>query len=818
MQTVSALPQRAGYHGEHPFLRRLLQARRLPMLYAVTIVAGIFYHYAPLWTPFWILASVLIQAGLFAMFDYIKRHQAIGTVIYLAAGLAVFLVSDWLIGMGRSSPVFAPEDPETQIPFYIWFLTPQSVLVTSYLGYTAALFLLFSFFIGSVTYYFTYVRYRVLMSFVIMLFPFAIYAKENEDMPVPCIILLFACYFAVMIYCRQARSEDLAVSVPMDPQGGEFLTMPSRKSPYYGQKPELLDGRFLRAGGLFLAVSCIAVLLVPKPRVSANRRYLDTMLDLTSFSDYLMSAISGFNDSSDGGNYSELPFTRALYYATAAEPLNLRVRTMTNYHYDTDSWTASSYDMQPQRKDPAFRHSDGFEKVSADPDPEELLTALYEVLHAEPALAQKWGLTAFAAQRPDLSGFRAELTVEAATAGYNVLPLPHNILSVRDDSPVFQNLSGICFRYTNQRQYRDLFSASYLSPKISESLPVRQITAPLNAENWTDFLTEALTAADGKNETAAYVLIMALQGYADTLNYVDSVQSQTPDSVRSLAGQLTEGLTSDYEKAVRICNYLKYGEFTYSLDFQKTMADNTETFLFQNKTGVCYQFAGAMVELCRAAGLPTRYVEGYSMSEPNTQLNSSRNYLITTKHGHAFAEVYIAGFGWMSFDPTAGSITESLAEANPGVISALQKSGLILLAAALLLVILFIWILPALREQRFRRKYRRARDAGAVQAAFERLRGQWKEDPSLTVRMLCDEMGPFLHTDLTELAEGVEQTLYAERCTPELADRIYVLYCKAYDAWKPAVRQQKKAERLRQRAERAAKRARSAQPVSGETG
>ena len=82
----------------------------------------------------------------------------------------------------------------------VWFLTPQAVLTTGtfdgsgnevvsaamqmlsteYLGYTLALFMLFTMFVATITYYYTLVRYRVLMSFVVMIFPFMIYAREDE--------------------------------------------------------------------------------------------------------------------------------------------------------------------------------------------------------------------------------------------------------------------------------------------------------------------------------------------------------------------------------------------------------------------------------------------------------------------------------------------------------------------------------------------------------------------------------------------------------------------------------------------------------------
>ena len=75
-----------------PVLSRLLnwliQPKRIPLLFSVTVVAGILYHYAPLWTPVWILLSIVIQAGLFRLFDYMKQHMFIGSAAYLLCGLS----------------------------------------------------------------------------------------------------------------------------------------------------------------------------------------------------------------------------------------------------------------------------------------------------------------------------------------------------------------------------------------------------------------------------------------------------------------------------------------------------------------------------------------------------------------------------------------------------------------------------------------------------------------------------------------------------------------------------------------------------------
>lgn len=786
----------------NPLLRWLFQAQRIPLLFSVTVVSGIFYHYAPNLTWLWILLSLVLQTGLFRLFDFVKKHNLLGGILYVIAGLASLYIAGIFIRLGRATPFWAPQDLNQQLSFMIWFLTPQSVLVTSYLGYTVGLFVLFTMFISTAAYYFSLVRYRVLMSFVVMIFPFAIYAKENETMPVLSIIILLVCYFAVMIYCRQAHGEDSDVVQKYVPDADSSLSMPSKKSPHAKVKPEMLDGAFLHAVGVFLAAATILILVIPKPKVQADRAVLDMMLDFSSLSDYLMNAISGFTDSSDGGSYNNLTYSRALYYAKAREPLNLKSRTFTNYDYEADEWNASDYDGMPSQLSTQYVQMDGFLTVAETADPAAVVAAVQQIAAENPEFAEEWGLQALAAlPAEDASKYYFPLEVESASYSYFVHPAPLHVREavIKDRSGVrinsYQNQSGVMFNY-QQRAYRESYALTYLSEAYSHADAAQMLMLSCDSERWSSLLLDAYSYAPWDGSGLVDVLLDAYIACSDAKSYSFSVESQTPETVRALAQSLTEGLYSDYEKANAIREYLRNsGEFVYSLDFPITDADNVETFLFQNKTGVCYQFASAMAELCRAAGLYTRYVEGYSMSEPDTRLlgGSDWDYVITTDHGHAFVDVFIAGYGWMMFDATAPSLESS--SRGISVIATLQYSGLILFGAASVVVVLLVWVIPMLREAYFRKWYQKHRDAEGVQRAMLRLRRQWQADPSVTARVLCEEKSAFLQVDMSPLLEGFEQAVYANRCDPETAEQVFRVYCAAYDAWKPALKRRRKAEK-----------------------
>ncbi len=799
-----------------PVLRYLLRAQHIPLIFSVTIVSGIFYHYAPEYTWLWILLSLGIQWLLFRLFDYVKKHPVIGGAAYIAVGTAFVMAASIFMSLGHETPPFAPEDPYLRLDFMVWFLTPQSVLTVKFPGYTIAMFILFTMFIATTAYYFTFVRYRVLMSFVVMVFPFAIYAKENEDMPIPMIIILLVCYFSVMIYCRQAHAESSDVYQRYAPDAVSHLKTPPKTSPYAKVTPEIVDGRFFQSIGIFIAASTILVLVVPKPEIEADRAVFDTMIDLSSLSDYLENAIRGFTESSDSGDNFNTGYSRTLYYANADEPLNLRMRTFTNYHYDKDEWTAAAYDKMPEQSDPAYVEQDGFYTLASQTDPQELENLLRKTAQAHPDFAEQYGLTEFAAQPAVPQDYYHNLRIRSATYNYFTFPSAAYLQRAKlldgtvRPPMLYQSGNSILFRYQQSRTFQQEYEMDYLSPGYFGSETAQALIHAVDPDEWLNLLSDAtLRYSEGED---SMMLLSALDEAIEATYLNHTVVSETPDNIKMLAEQITAGIDNPYDKAMAISDHLKFsGEYIYSLSYQFAEDDNLETFLFRNKIGVCRQYAGAMVELCRAVGLTARYVEGYAMVDKDTRpfVGSDSTYVITTEHGHAFVDVYIPGAGWVQFNPTANAdIVPTTRGAR--MTRALQYSGLILFGAAMLFVVLTVWIIPMVAEFLFRRKYRRQMDAAVVQAAFVRLRKQWKADPAETAHDLCAKQEEFLGVRLQELCSGFEETVYADKCSRETAERVFAEYCAAYDAYNPAVRRKRRLARAARKAAGAMNPSRSA--------
>jgi len=79
------------------------------------------------------------------------------------------------------------------------------------------------------------------------------------------------------------------------------------------------------------------------------------------------------------------------------------------------------------------------------------------------------------------------------------------------------------------------------------------------------------------------------------------------------------------------------------------------TVLFNARTGHCEYFASSMAILLRAAGVPTRLVNGFLTGEYNP---IGDDYIIRQSDAHSWVEVYVPDRGWLEFDPTPPDPTE----------------------------------------------------------------------------------------------------------------------------------------------------------------
>ncbi len=156
-----------------------------------------------------------------------------------------------------------------------------------------------------------------------------------------------------------------------------------------------------------------------------------------------------------------------------------------------------------------------------------------------------------------------------------------------------------------------------------------------------------------------------------------------PQGMNPQAHKLGKALDGTPEQRVAaVLKMFNRGGFSYTLQPPLLGVHSIDEFLFNTRAGFCEHYAGAFVMLMRSAGVPARVVTGYQGGE----YNPVDGYLIVRQSdAHAWAEVWIAGRGWLRVDPTAAvapeRVSRNLASAVParppfGIASLAPLAGL----------------------------------------------------------------------------------------------------------------------------------------------
>jgi transglutaminase-like putative cysteine protease len=74
---------------------------------------------------------------------------------------------------------------------------------------------------------------------------------------------------------------------------------------------------------------------------------------------------------------------------------------------------------------------------------------------------------------------------------------------------------------------------------------------------------------------------------------------------------------------------------------------------WRGRAGVCQDYAHIAVAMCRAIGIPARYVSGYLFSTDDASAEETDAESVEVQT-HAWFEAAIPGAGWMALDPTNG--------------------------------------------------------------------------------------------------------------------------------------------------------------------
>ncbi len=199
-------------------------------------------------------------------------------------------------------------------------------------------------------------------------------------------------------------------------------------------------------------------------------------------------------------------------------------------------------------------------------------------------------------------------------------------------------------------------------------------------------LSAPVTLPDGvPGEKAAEAAILCKDGYTDLVReqYLTIPDTEDARHIYAAYADILDNVPKTMEPAeiIQVLQALRERmceNVTYSLAPGKTPPneDFAAYFLLDHKMGYCMHYATAGVLLARMAGIPARYCEGYVIdSEELTRSDEngvvSYSTAVRDNDAHAWAEIYIEGFGWIPFEftytyfeqpatePETGSLTET---------------------------------------------------------------------------------------------------------------------------------------------------------------
>jgi transglutaminase-like putative cysteine protease len=136
-----------------------------------------------------------------------------------------------------------------------------------------------------------------------------------------------------------------------------------------------------------------------------------------------------------------------------------------------------------------------------------------------------------------------------------------------------------------------------------------------------------------------------------------------PASVRRQARAIVRGTTNRYDAAKRLEQFFLDGSFTYDLRVRGGSDTNAIVAFLQRRRGFCEQFAGTYAAMARAVGLPARVAVGFTAGSYD---DDAGEYVVQSRNAHAWPEVWLAGLGWTSFEPTPAGTAPGQADAGLG--------------------------------------------------------------------------------------------------------------------------------------------------------
>lgn len=171
-------------------MKDFIKRNGFPIILLTTVLSGCAYIYScgigGIIIGF-IAFSLIYSILLFGFFDFLKSKN---NKLITAALSAAFVAVHFIVAISAVDSNY--------VTLFKWFLEPSDFRQV-FIGNTAALLLFMGSILGSGMYYFTRIRYRLIYVFLIIMCPFALFAKTFTEIPVIYTIVLVTTFFVIFI-------------------------------------------------------------------------------------------------------------------------------------------------------------------------------------------------------------------------------------------------------------------------------------------------------------------------------------------------------------------------------------------------------------------------------------------------------------------------------------------------------------------------------------------------------------------------------------------------------------------------------------------
>lgn len=690
-----------------------IKRKALPFLFSVLTSAAAETLYIGSIINIYTLLTALLILIFFRIYDFISAHRKLGIPVYIALMIVLLAAVNVILG---SSP--------NRIDFAEWFLTGGATIETIP-QFIIPFTVMFSFFISSVTYYFTHIIYRAPILTLVSLIPFAIYVKAAQPIPKYLPVLIAA--LNLFIYIQEYRRRDVK---NRQTSGGKAA--------------------FAAYADFAVAVVLIAI-IIPKPEETPFYEKFETFTNYFSFSGRYGQTTGNYTSHSGNADDFNDMESKLIYLVNTDNPQYFKIQVFDNYDAKNRYWVPSGYGKSYGYRD--WEEGAEYKSFSA------LLDAYTEYDADILENVNEDALAVLSAAED--KKYSAIIKAVDFPAEYVLAPerITGAVFTDRTDDFSRMTYSGEVFPDGGRLGGAEGYTVDFYDGDLArESGWISSGLCNISFDEFGELLSEIVLTADMGSEAYETAKEFGLE-WGDAGKAEGYKTFAVSDEIQRISDEITSGLTYDWEKAEAIEQYFYTNGFIYDLGYKAPEeSDTPEFFLTESKRGTCSDFTTAYCLLANAAGLKVRFVEGFICGE----MTGNNMYQILTENAHAYPEVYIPGAGWTVYEPTVGSGendgTGAGSENNDDTDYLAMLVTCATTAAIIILVVILIIFMPQLEELGFALRVKLSAEEKSVLLVYRRLVQKISRLYGIKAENLTpDQLEEFVKAETAVLPEEIVQ-------------------------------------------------------------